>query len=122
MAGASPSVLVVEDNWQIASAIRKWLEAEAMEVVGPAPTVARAEALMSEELPDVAIVDLNLRGEFSYALIEALEEKQVKVIVVTGYAANSRRLREGALVLEKPVTRDALVRAIRNGDARRRPI
>lgn len=112
------SVLVVEDNWQIASSIRRWLEEEEMEVVGPAPTVARAEILLGERAPDIAVVDLNLRGELSYGLIEALEQKSVQVIVVTGYAAASRLLKKSSFVLEKPITRESLIAAIRGGKGR----
>lgn len=114
-----PSVLVVEDNWQIASSIRKWLEDEDMQVLGPAPTVARAEALINGKAPDIAVVDLNLRGELSYGLIDALEEKSVQVIVVTGYAEASRLLKKASFVLEKPVNRETLLGAIRSGKGRR---
>jgi DNA-binding response OmpR family regulator len=114
----TPAVLIVEDNWQLAASIRKWLEAEDMRVMGPAPTVQRAEALLSGGSPDVAVVDLNLRGEFSYDLIEILKARGVKVIVVTGYAADARRRGLDAFVLEKPVARADLLAAIRNGYAR----
>lgn len=116
-----PSVLVVEDNWQIASSLRRWLEDEEMQVLGPAPTVARAEALMNGKAPDIAVVDLNLRGELSYGLIDALDEKSVQVIVVTGYAEASRLLKKDACVLEKPISRESLMNAIRSGKGRRKP-
>lgn len=114
-----PSVLVVEDNWQLASSLRRWLEDEEMQVLGPAPTVARAEALINSKAPDIAVVDLNLRGELSYGLIDSLNEKSVQVIVVTGYAAASRLLKKGAFVLEKPISRESLMDAIRSGQGRR---
>lgn len=110
---STPAVLVVEDNWQIARSIRRWLEEAALQVLGPAPTLAQAEKVLDMNTPDVAVVDLNLQGEFSYPLIERLEAEDVKVIVITAYDEASRDLKKGAFVLEKPFSRESLLEAIR---------
>ena len=67
--------LVVEDSWQVANAITRLAENTGMVVIGPAATVAEAEQLLLTLTPDVAIVDINLRGEMAYGLIERLHEK-----------------------------------------------
>lgn len=110
---ASPAVLVVEDNWQIARSIRHWLEEADLTVMGPAPSIEHAQQCLKKETPEVAVVDLNLRGELSYPLIAELEAKNVQVIVITGYAAPARDLRKDAFVLEKPISREALIEAVR---------
>jgi DNA-binding response OmpR family regulator len=109
----TPAVLVVEDNWQIARSIRKWLEEEDLWVIGPAPTVDQARELVKRKKPDIAVVDINLRGEMSYSLIDRLKKNHVEVIVITGYGADARDLDEDDLVLEKPLSREALIEAVR---------
>ena len=64
-------VLVVEDSWNVGIAMKSLLRALGADVVGPAATTADALLLISERTPDVALVDLNLRGgEMAYGLID----------------------------------------------------
>ena len=73
---------------------------------GPAPTVADAEALLADVSPEVAIVDIHLRGgEHSNPLIAGLNEQGVPVIVLTGSSDFPRVPLAGATaILEKPVS------------------
>jgi CheY-like chemotaxis protein len=81
-------VLVVEDSWHVATAIESLLRSFGAEVAGPVASTADAERLLAEQLPDVAIVDINLRGgELAYDLIDKLNDLAVRVIVVSGYSA-----------------------------------
>ena len=63
-------VLVVEDTWQVGKALKSALEGMGMVVAGPVATVADAELLLADRFPDLAVVDINLKGEFSYDLID----------------------------------------------------
>jgi DNA-binding response OmpR family regulator len=49
-------VLIVEDNWHVAHALRALLETEGMVVSGTAATVNHALRLATEQKPDLAIV------------------------------------------------------------------
>jgi hypothetical protein len=64
-------ILVVEDSWHLGVALKSLLRSVGAEVVGPVATAAEAERLIAEQVPDVAIVDFNLRGgELAYDLID----------------------------------------------------
>jgi CheY-like chemotaxis protein len=105
-------VLVVEDSWHVATAIESLLRSFGAEVAGPVASTAHAERLLAEQLPDVAIVDINLRGgELAYDLIDKLNDLAVRVIVVSGYSALRLHQHKVAAVLQKPVTEAELLAA-----------
>ena len=82
------SILVVEDSWPLANALKRLLLVLGADVVGPAATTAEAERLIAEHAPDVALVDIHLRGgERAYGLIDRLHDKGIPVIATTGIAA-----------------------------------
>ena len=72
------------------------------EVRGPAATVADAQRLVVEQKPDLAVVDINLKGEMAYALIDQLHDQGVRVVVMSGYAVLPRLTDKVAAVLQKP--------------------
>ena len=105
-------VLVVEDSWHVATAIQSLLRSFGADVAGPVASTADAERLLAEELPHVAIVDINLRGgELAYDLIEKLHDLEVRVIVVSGYSALRLHQDKVAAVLQKPITEAELLAA-----------
>jgi DNA-binding response OmpR family regulator len=68
-------VILVEDSWHIGVSLKNWLQAWEMDVAGPIATAADAERLISEQRPDVALVDLSLRGgERAYNLIGCMRK------------------------------------------------
>ena len=95
-------VLVVEDTWHVAKALKRSLEGMGLVVAGPAANTADAERLIAEELPDLAIVDVNLKGEMAYGLIDLLQERGVRVVIVSGYAVLPDTTRKAAAILQKP--------------------
>src|SRR2546430_15974184 len=79
-------ILLVEDSWHVGKAMKTLLHVLGADVAGPAATSADAERLVAERTPDVAIVDINLRGgEQANGLIDRLYEQGIPVIVLTGY-------------------------------------
>ena len=63
--------------------LKELLEARGAIVVGPVATCADAHRLLSESIPDVALVDINLRrGELSYDLIERLHRNHLLTSVL----------------------------------------
>ena len=105
-------VLVVEDHWHVANALKSFLETEGMKVSGPAATTADAQRLAREENPDLAVVDIHLKLETAYALIEQLHDQGVRVVVVTGYAVVPGLTEKVTAVLQKPFNGPELLRAL----------
>jgi DNA-binding NtrC family response regulator len=80
-------VLLVEDSWHLGVAMKRLLQLLGADVAGPAATTAEAERLIAERIPDVALVDFNLRdNELADGLIDHLHDQGVRVIVTSGYA------------------------------------
>jgi DNA-binding response OmpR family regulator len=106
-------VLVVEDHWHVANALRLLLEAEGAKVSGPASTTADAHRLAIGHEPDLAVVDINLKGEMAYGLIGQLHDLGVRVVVVSGYALLPGLTEKVAGVLQKPFNGPELLSALR---------
>jgi CheY-like chemotaxis protein len=106
-------ILVVEDSWQIGMAMKNLLTALGADVAGPAATAAEAEQLISEQTPDVAIIDFNLRGgELAHGLIDRLNDRGIRVIVVSAYALVPLAPGKAAAILQKPVVEAQLLAAL----------
>jgi CheY-like chemotaxis protein len=108
---AGLSVLLVEDSAAIGEAVKQLLELLGACVAGPAASITEAESLLTQNLPDVALLDFHLRGgERSEALISRLRQRNVPVILLTGSIespAPSSLI--GATILEKPVSEAQLL-------------
>ena len=108
------SILIIEDSWQVSTALKRLLEACGADVAGPVATAADAAHLISERTVDVALVDINLRGgELAYDLIDQLHDRSIRIVVVTGYADVSIDRGKVAAVLQKPVSAPLLLRYLR---------
>lgn len=99
------TALVVEDEFLIALDLTYMLEDMGIEVLGPAPSVGAALDLLEQTRPDIAIIDVNLGGEFSAPVAAALEARGVPFLIVTGYGEADLRHAELARAprLAKPV-------------------
>lgn len=106
-------VLIAEDSWHLAHALKMTVESEGAEVVGPVPTVKRACDLMADSEVDLALVDVNLRDETAHPLIEALVARGIKVLVLSGYARAGDFDESAVAVLGKPVQPERLLAAMR---------
>jgi DNA-binding response OmpR family regulator len=95
-------VLVVEDTWHVAKALKTALEGMGMVVAGPAANTAEADRLVAEEIPHLALVDVNLKGEMAYGLIDRMHDRGVPVVVVSGYAVLASSAQKAAAILQKP--------------------
>jgi CheY-like chemotaxis protein len=82
-------VLVVEDDYLIATDLAVQLEECGVEVIGPIYSVEAALTLVNSlgiEL-DGASLDVNLKGERVYPVADALLAKHVPFVFSTGYDA-----------------------------------
>lgn len=111
---AGRRILVVEDEYLIASEVKRWLVGAGAEVVGPVPSVKRALDLIGGDGLDAAVLDLNLGdGKTAYPVADRLgalgvphlfATGDVQVSRASGYADRPR--------LEKPFVEAELVRAV----------
>ena len=106
------SVLVVEDAWHVATAMKGVLEQLGMHVLGPAATTLEARRLLATQRPRAAVVDVNLRGEMAWDLIDDLRKQDVEVIVMSGYALPDTSRGRPLTHLQKPFDAAELMTAL----------
>lgn len=98
-------VLLVEDDPLIGLNSAEELRCAGHRVSGPADNEAEAEALVVEERPDIALVDINLAGDQEgVRLARKLHEQfGVRCLFVTGEAGPARANSDVAVgLLQKP--------------------
>ncbi len=75
------TVLVVEDDFIVAYDMQMMLEEQGARVLGPATSLAEAKELLAKERPTVAVLDVNLNGEYVFPLADQLRAKDGAVSV-----------------------------------------
>lgn len=78
-------ILVVEDEVLVSFMLEDMLGQLGCEVVGPAARVDQALAIIDAEEIDAAVLDVNLNGEKSYPVADALAARGVPFVFSTGY-------------------------------------
>lgn len=78
-------VLVVEDQYFLANDMQRALQAAAATVVGPVPTLAQAARIVRTEQLDAAVLDVNLRGQPVFPIMDMLMARGVPFALMTGY-------------------------------------
>jgi CheY-like chemotaxis protein len=114
-------VLVVEDSWHVAYALKSLLEELGMVVAGPAATLSDAERLLEALEPEVAIVDINLKGEMAYGLIDRLNGRGVRIVVISGYAVPQIAQGKVSAILQKPFSAKSLLAILRQAAEKNEP-
>jgi CheY-like chemotaxis protein len=102
-------VLLVEDEPIVAWLLKDMLVDLGCSVVGPAADVNQALAMIEAESIDVAVLDVNLRGQMSYPVADVLVARGVPFVFSTGY--DKDRLLDGYRTiptLQKPFHRSDL--------------
>ncbi len=106
-------VLVVEDVAMLAWAVSDVLANAGAEVAGPAPSVARALALLAEQEVDAAVLDKNLNGEPSEPIADVLAARGVPFVFLTGYGSDDTEGRHAERpTLGKPLKSHVLVQTL----------
>ena len=78
-------VLVVEDEVMVAMNVEDLLTDQGCEVLASASTVEEALLRISQESPDLVILDRNLDGHRTTAVAQTPNEKSIPYVVMTGY-------------------------------------
>ncbi len=108
--GRAPRVLIIEDERVVATHVERSLSDAGYAVTGIAATAGEAAELLSEGLPDVALVDIRLRGKSEGFEIAARlrAENDVPVVYMTAHTDDDtlqRAARTGAYgYVVKPFT------------------
>ncbi|MHB9878369.1 response regulator [Pacificimonas sp. ICDLI1SI03] len=108
-------VFVAEDNGLVMMSLEGLIEDMGWELVGPATTVPEALELAAACEVDVALLDVNLAEERSYAVAALLQERGVPILFATGYD-NDLGMPEslkGAPVIMKPYALDDMEEKLR---------
>lgn len=107
-------ILVVEDEWLLASELSGRLQDAGFDVIGPAPSVRDAVKFMETATPDAAILDIQLLGETSFPVAARLAERSIPFFFVSGHsrADFADELRD-AVLLPKPADWTAVLRVLR---------
>lgn len=115
-------LLLVEDEAMVAMMLEDMLSDFGCEVVGLADNVPEALALAHDAAAALgaAILDVNVGGQSIYPVAEALKEKGVPFVFITGYeAADIDDRFAGAPTVQKPFSpptlRDTLARIVAPG-------
>jgi CheY-like chemotaxis protein len=108
-------LLVVEDEYIVATDLAQRLEDAGAEVVGPVASVPDALDLVEAQGTrlDGAVLDVNLGGEQVYPVADALIDRGVPFVLATGYDASAiSPAYANAPRCEKPIDPRSLVRAL----------
>jgi CheY-like chemotaxis protein len=81
-------VLVVEDEFLVASLLQDMLEAAGCVVAGPVARLPEALEVAARESCDVALLDVNLGGDRIDPVAATLAARGIPFAFVTGYAAD----------------------------------
>lgn len=84
-------IMVVEDDYLVALGLSTVLEEAGAHVVGPVASAQEAVALLEEgrEMIDAAVLDVDLNGEKSYPVADALASRDIRFIFATGYGIDA---------------------------------
>ena len=80
-------VLVVEDEYLVAVLIEDMLESAGCVVTGPISRIPEALDAVDHDTYDAALLDINLGGERVDPVAQALTNRNVPFVFVTGYGA-----------------------------------
>jgi len=83
------TILIVEDEYLIADDLMQVLLDQGADVIGPIATLDAAMAAVAERRPDLAVLDINLRGQPVFPLADLLTAQRVPFVFTTGYDAGA---------------------------------
>lgn len=111
-----PTMLIVEDDHDLAELFRIVMELEGFEVHTLHDGCRALEALQAQALPDVVMLDMHLpgvSGEEIYAMLKARGEAERVLLCSADVPLVERYRSQGAQALTKPAPVEDLRKAVR---------
>jgi DNA-binding response OmpR family regulator len=100
---AGRRILVLEDEYFLADDLAEALRSAGAEVIGPAAGADEAMAMIAAAAPDLAVLDINIKGEMSFVVADELARRGLPFVFATGYDPRSIPERHaGRLLWQKP--------------------
>jgi CheY-like chemotaxis protein len=100
---SSQRVLVIEDEWLVATLLEDMLAELGHSVVATAGTVDDALAAVDGQRFDLALIDMNLHGKSARGVADRLSERGIPFACTTGYGRTDLDERfRGRPILLKP--------------------
>jgi len=106
-------VLIVEDESLIAMLAEDFLIELGVTVIGPATTIDGAIAMIETHEIDTAVLDLNIRGERSDRVADALRLRGIPIVCATGYGNGAADFARGSTIIAKPYSKEKLDHSLR---------
>jgi len=108
-------ILIVEDDYYLASDAQRALHLDGAEIVGPFPNESMALSAIATQHICAALVDINLGAGVSFSTAQALRVRGVPVLFLTGHDQIVIPDVFGDVQrIEKPADMDHVVRAVRD--------
>ena len=106
-------VFIVEDEFAVLLLIEDMVEQLGCELVGSASRLGEALDMTRDRAIDVAVLDVNLRGQLVYPVAERLAARSVSIVFSTGYGdANVGERWRSYPIVQKPYLLDELAAAL----------
>jgi CheY-like chemotaxis protein len=118
---AGLSVLLLEDEYLIALDAKQILQALGIDKVEIVATLEGAEKQAEAGQFDLAVLDVNINGQFSFPIARAFGRRGIPVVFASGYELRDRALPDfdNAVCITKPYTSACLKRAVSAALAKR---
>ena len=109
------TILIVEDEPLIAMMLEDFLLSQGHEVRGPCESVAEGLAAVAADDFDLAILDVNLKGESVWPVATALRAKDIPFVLASGGHVEAPPAEfANTPMIEKPYTIDRVLPVIRD--------
>ena len=106
-------VLVVEDEMMVAIYVEDLLTELGYEVVAVATGFDQALAMARDAQVDFAVLDINLNGDLSFPIADALRERGIPFLFASGYGSKGLNdNHRNAVRIQKPFRSRELAQAI----------
>jgi CheY-like chemotaxis protein len=105
-------VLIVEDESLVAMLAEDFLTELGAIIVGSATSIEDAMAMIATHQIDAAILDINIRGERSDRVADALTLRGIPTVCATGYGEDAATFARGLAIIAKPYSKEKLDRAL----------
>lgn len=82
---ADRRILIVEDDYFLATDLQRMLVKEGVNVFGPVGTLDAALAVVATQALDAALLGVNLGEDSAFPIVDALRSRAVPCMFITGF-------------------------------------